>query len=113
MPRHFYRLGKKNIKKYGKRWHVIPQLFFLQTSTGQSIPPFCGENAGQHSNKDKLKLPTQCLNKLFFSVYIDIGANSGDSATIQFAFNTPAGTTALARLWDVKVTQIECSNGNA
>ncbi len=46
-------------------------------------------------------------------VYVDIGANGGDSATIAFAFNTPAGVAALARIWDVKVTQVECSNANA
>ncbi len=46
-------------------------------------------------------------------VYVDIGANAGDTATIAFTFATPAGTVAIGRLWDIKVTQVECSNPNA
>ncbi len=40
------------------------------------------------------------------AVYIDIGANSGDTATLAFTFQG----TATNRMWDIKVTQVECSN---
>ena len=42
-------------------------------------------------------------------MYIDIGANSGDTATLAFTFQ---GTTTQ-RTWDIKVTQIECTNPQA
>ncbi len=42
-------------------------------------------------------------------MYVDIGANNGDSATLNFNF---MGTNT-ARTWDIKVTQVECSNPNA
>ena len=48
------------------------------------------------------------FNPFFFAVYVDIGANSGDTATINFNF----GTTAASRTYDIKVTQIECTNPN-
>ncbi len=41
-------------------------------------------------------------------MYVDIGANSGDTATLAFAFT---GANDM-RMWDIKVTQIECSNRN-
>ncbi len=42
-------------------------------------------------------------------MYIDIGANSGDTAQLAFAFTG----TNTARTWDIKVTQIECGNPSA
>ena len=44
------------------------------------------------------------------SVYVDIGANSGDTATLAFAFS--AAVTNTNRLFDIKVTQVECNNPN-
>ena len=86
--------------------------FFCRPPPARVSLPSAGRTPGSTVCKKEPQI-SHTFNLLFFSVYIDIGANSGDSATIQLAFNTPAGTTALARLWDVKVTQIECSNGNA
>jgi len=43
-------------------------------------------------------------------VYIDIGANSGDTATLAFAF---AAGNAFGRQFDIKVTQVECTNPGA
>jgi hypothetical protein len=48
--------------------------------------------------------------KLHRIVYVDIGAESGDSATLAFAF---PGTQTFSRSWDIKVTQLECSNPSA
>ncbi len=45
-----------------------------------------------------------------FPVYLDIGAESDDDATLTFAFDG-TDTTAVRR-WDIKVTQIECDNPN-
>ncbi len=42
-------------------------------------------------------------------MYIDIGANSGDTATLAFAFSA----ANFNRMWDIKVTQVECTNENA
>ncbi len=41
---------------------------------------------------------------------MDIGANCGDTATLAFTFS--AAVTNTNRLFDVKVTQVECSNPN-
>ena len=53
------------------------------------------------------------MNKVMQSldalVYVDIGANFGDSASISFSFD---GTTTQ-RTWDIKITQIECRNPSA
>ena len=43
-------------------------------------------------------------------MYIDIGNLSGDSATLTFSLAAGAVGT---RVWDIKVTQVECSNPNA
>ena len=42
-------------------------------------------------------------------MYIDIGADSGDSATLSFSFSG----TSTSRTWDIKISQLECSNYNA
>ena len=39
-----------------------------------------------------------------FSVYLDVGALSTDSATVSFAFSG-----SFSRYWDIKVTQIPCN----
>ncbi len=38
-----------------------------------------------------------------FPVYVDIGANAGDTATINVNID---GTMAGSRTWDIKVTQV-------
>ncbi len=40
------------------------------------------------------------------SVYVDIGSNSGDTATLAFMFDA----MAFQRMWDIKVNQIECTS---
>lgn len=50
------------------------------------------------------------LKNLYFLivVYINIGEKSSDSATLAFSFTG----TSTSRNWEIKVTQIECSNPN-
>ena len=43
---------------------------------------------------------TNCL------VYVDMGNQATDTTTLTFAFTT----TTTTRNWEIKVTQIECSN---
>ncbi len=55
---------------------------------------------------------------LVHTVYVDIGANSGDTAVLNFAFNVgddddDDDDNNVDRRWDVKVTQIECTNPNS
>jgi hypothetical protein len=40
------------------------------------------------------------------SVYIDIGNQPRDSAVLTFSFG---GSDSIGRLWDIKVTQIDCT----
>jgi hypothetical protein len=49
------------------------------------IPTICGKNTGQH-------------------MYIDIGADEGDQATLAFTFTT----SSTVRTWEIKVSQIPC-----
>ena len=73
-------------------------------NTGQAIPEICGENSGQHSKATNLiKKHSKLSSKFSFSVYLDLGRGSSDSATLAFTFS---GT--LSRYWDIKVTQIPC-----
>ena len=44
-----------------------------------------------------------------FLVYVDIGTVSTDTATLAFTFGT---TTSTTRAWEIKVSQITCSNPN-
>jgi len=69
---------------------VCLDTFTVQTSTAQTIPTICGQNTGQH-------------------IYVDIGELGGDTATLSFAFQG----TAFQRTWDIKVTQVECTNPGA
>ena len=41
------------------------------------------------------------------SVYVEVGKDAGATATLAFTFGT---STTVSRLWEIKVTQIECSN---
>merc|ERR1712061_6687 len=52
-----------------------------------SSPVICGKNTGQH-------------------IYLDMGPDSGATASLAFTFATTASTT---RTWDIKVTQIPCA----
>ena len=46
---------------------------------------------------------------LFFQVYVDIGHNPGDMATLSFTF----GANAIGnRIWEIKITQIESTAVN-
>jgi hypothetical protein len=54
-----------------------------------TIPPIGGENSGYH-------------------IYVEVGQDAGAVATLAFTF----GTSTLARSWEIKVTQLECSNTN-
>lgn len=42
-------------------------------------------------------------------MYVDIGAEGGDTASLAFALSG----AGVDRMWDVKITQLECSNANA
>ncbi len=76
------------------------------------MPTICGENSGQHSRKILATFWNQKTKHIFYYciVYIDIGANSGDTATLAFTFSTTVTNTN--RLYDIKVTQLECDNPN-
>ena len=56
-------------------------------SSGLSSPVICGSNAGQH-------------------IYMEMGTQSSDTATLAFTFAASASTT---RTWEIKATQIPCS----
>jgi len=62
--------------------------FQVTATSNFKVPVICGENAGQH-------------------IYVDLGANGGDSAQISFSF-TGNGN----RKWDIKLTQVECGSPN-
>eukprot|EP00093_Oithona_nana_P013825 13825.XXX_144505_146013_1 [CDS] Oithona nana genome sequencing. len=59
----------------------------LETTTGFQVPLICGQNAGHH-------------------IYVDIGAESGDSVKLAFTFE---GESSL-RSWEIKVGQIPCAS---
>lgn len=63
---------------------------YLQTTTGFQVPLICGQNAGHH-------------------IYVDIGAESGDSVKLAFTFE---GESSL-RSWEIKVGQIPCASPSA
>ena len=46
------------------------------------------------------------MNTLSLLVYVDMGNQATDSVTLNFAFTT----TSTTRNWEIKVSQIECSN---
>ena len=74
---------------------VVDQLTF-STSSGDSFGPLCGTET---SNSQHL--------------YIDLGYDNTDKATITFATNTAAPTSTNSRYWSMLVTQIPCYSGNA
>jgi len=65
--------------------HNCVDSFVVTGTSGLSSPTICGMNAGQH-------------------VYMDMGAEASNTATVKFTFSG-ASTT---RQWDIKVTQVLC-----
>lgn len=45
---------------------------------------------------------------MFFLVYVNLGDKPTDIATIAFSF----GGSSTIRNWEIKVSQIECTNPN-
>ena len=43
---------------------------------------------------------------ILISVYVEVGKDASATATLDFSF----GTSTIARSWEIKVTQLECSN---
>lgn len=64
--------------------------FTITSVADPGLPEICGKNPGQH-------------------VYVDIGTGASDSATLNFDF-TNADTLSNTRFFEIKVTQLPCSN---
>jgi hypothetical protein len=64
--------------------------FVVTTTSGVTTPTICGLNTGQH-------------------IYVDMGAASSDTATAKFTF---LSTSTTGRTYEIKVTQIACSDIN-
>eukprot|EP00095_Tigriopus_kingsejongensis_P012505 snap_masked-scaffold221_size251850-processed-gene-1.8 protein:Tk12505 transcript:snap_masked-scaffold221_size251850-processed-gene-1.8-mRNA-1 annotation:"hypothetical protein SINV_00302" len=65
---------------------VCLDMFKVTTNTGSPIPTICGQNTGQH-------------------MYIDLGCERSDTATLSFDFDGSDNN----RLWEIKVSQIKCN----
>ena len=48
------------------------------------------------------------LKTFYFTVYMNVGPDSGGYITLTFAFSTT--TTTISRTWEIHVTQHECSS---
>lgn len=83
----FTTLGPANSEEVGGG--VCRDTFKVVTQTKQQIPTICGFNSGQH-------------------LYVDLGVASNDFVNLDFTF-TGASTI---RTWEIKTTQLECSNPN-
>merc|ERR1739848_862846 len=71
---------------------VAIDTFQITTSPNQgTIPALSGENSGYHA-------------------YIEIGKDAAATATLAFTFGTCTGACTTQRLWEIKVTQLECTN---
>ena len=82
------------------------------TSTNpNTIPTICGQNAGQHSESSDSFLSNLVQLHLHATLYVDVGDQCSDSATLTFNFDATDATTG--RSWEIKVTQVECWNQNA
>ena len=84
----------------------------FQSTPAQFVPIICGENRGQHSKKSVSAFVRSTATMIApprptYVVYVDVGANAGDSATLIFEFD---GAAVFDRRWDIKVTQVECTN---
>ena len=71
---------------------TIKETLLFQTSTGQAIPTICGSNNGQH-------------------IYVDVGQDNSDKATLTFTLGSPTNT--VSRKWDIKASQIQCGKNYA
>jgi hypothetical protein len=56
-----------------------------------------------------MKVEKMVFSAPMYIVYVDIGNLATDTATLAFTFSTSSSTT---RSWEIKVTQITCSNPN-
>lgn len=65
--------------------------FTITSSNNQAIPTICGINTGQH-------------------IYVEMGPGATDNAVLNFAF--AAAVTGVSRNYEIKVSQIQCSNPN-
>jgi len=71
---------------------LCQDILTITTNTQQAVPEICGTNSGQH-------------------VYLDLGRQAADTATLAFTFGgTTAAARAANRYWDIKVTQIPCNS---
>ena len=64
---------------------MIFKPFHSQSPSGQTSNVICGENSGQH-------------------IYVDIGPDSGASASVSMSFGT--NTASVSRSWEIKVSFI-------
>ncbi len=91
---------------------ILFEFEFSRPRPPRPSPPSAGRTADTtvSINIAVLSMVAFFIKKIYSNpVYVDIGANNGDSATLNFNF---MGTNT-ARTWDIKVTQVECSNPNA
>lgn len=58
----------------------------------------------------KMKKETEKKIQKLFTVYVEMGTASTDNAQLSFTFDSTV--TTVARSYEVKVSQIECSNLN-
>jgi len=65
--------------------------FAVVSSTNQVISPICGLNTGQH-------------------IYVEMGPGTTDTAQLGFTFDSTQTTST--RSYEIKVSQIQCSNAN-
>ena len=90
----------------------------FQSPTQYTIPAISGENSGYHGNsmiiirtiQIKVHLAywikTHPYIHILISVYVEVGKDASATATLDFSF----GSSTIARSWEIKVTQLECSN---
>ena len=76
------------------------------------MPIFVYENTNAHTQR-----VTQSQDKKnniiyqitsHFTVYMEVGPDSGSYITLTFAFSTT--TTTISRTWEIHITQHECSS---
>jgi len=104
------------------RESTVPLFSCFQVPGVQDPPVICGLNTGYHSkvlgifflqnfiNVISLLLKIKKTLVIFFlPVYVEVGSEAGDTVGLDFVFGT---TPVGGRTWDMKVTQVECSNIN-
>lgn len=71
--------------------HCVNDFMTLVQTGGAAMPTICGALTGEH-------------------LYVDLGMVATDTSvmTIQTAVSTAIGPTTANRLWDIKMSQIEC-----